>query len=483
MPTKKRFKYKMIITRFAPSPTGSMHIGSLRTALFSWVHAKQNNGIFLLRIDDTDKDRSSSTNIKHIFEGLNWMGIQSDRDPYYQSHNFDYYNIFINKLLEENSAYKCYCSTNRLNQLRFDQVSKGKKPKYDGCCRNKVITSDLPSTNFVVRFKNPSSGQVLWNDLVKGQMIFNNDELDDLIIKRSDGSPTYNFCCVLDDIRMKITHIIRGDDHISNTPRQINLYRSLNSKPPSFAHLPMILDKKGKKMSKRRENLDIIHYRNEGYLPESLVNCLMRLGWSYGNQELFNMQDILNTFDVKKVRSSPAIFDSEKLDWISHFHMNSLPFNKLKKKLLQYARDFNINYVYADNDSLTSVMSKRSKNFKDFFSNIACLYRKPQAFDISFLEIHGSEKVLLILENLSYLLKSISLESWQDDKLLKDTIFSLSEQLLVKKSTIGGTLRIALTGSKSSPDIALVLKTIGKKEVVSRIKAATTKVKHIVLES
>jgi len=209
----------------------------------------------------------------------------------------------------------------------------------------------------------------------------------------------------------------------------------------------------------------------------------MRLGWSYGNQELFNMQDILNTFDVKKVRSSPAIFDSEKLDWISHFHMNSLPFNKLKKKLLQYARDFNINYVYADNDSLTSVMSKRSKNFKDFFSNIACLYRKPQAFDISFLEIHGSEKVLLILENLSYLLKSISLESWQDDKLLKDTIFSLSEQLLVKKSTIGGTLRIALTGSKSSPDIALVLKTIGKKEVVSRIKAATTKVKHIVLES
>lgn len=322
----------MIVTRFAPSPTGALHIGGARTALFSWAFAKKNKGKFILRIEDTDLERSSQESVESIIDSMNWLGLIADEGPIYQTHRMNRYKELINQLLHKNLAYYCYCSKNELDEMRENQKLNGLKAKYDRRCLNHLqIRVDVKP---VVRFKNPQSGFVSWNDMIKGKIEINNEELDDLIIARSDGSPTYNFCVVVDDFDMGIIHVIRGDDHVNNTPRQINILSALNAKLPTYAHIPMILRQDGAKMSKRTDAVSVMEYKKLGIMPEALLNYLSRLCWGYKDKEVFNMQEFINLFELNDVSSSPARFDIKKLLWVNSCHIKSTELSKLKNLVL-----------------------------------------------------------------------------------------------------------------------------------------------------
>ena len=301
----------MIRTRFAPSPTGVLHLGSVRTALFNWLYAHHKKGICILRIEDTDKERSTEENVQAILDGMEWLGIKSDNDPIYQSEKWDRYQEVADQWLNSGDAYHCYCSKDELNDLRKEQIARGEKARYDGRCRD--LRKPLSDRDPVIRFKNPLDGEVAVNDRVHGKVVFQNSELDDLIIVRSDGTPTYNFTVVVDDSDMKITHVIRGDDHLNNTPRQMNMLQVLGVSPPQYAHLPMILGEDGTKLSKRHGAIDIRDYRDKGYLPEAMLNYLIRLGWSHGNQEIFSLEEMTDFFDLSKLTSSASIFNPGKL--------------------------------------------------------------------------------------------------------------------------------------------------------------------------
>ena len=295
-------------TRFAPSPTGFLHIGGLRTALFCWLYARRHGGRFILRIEDTDLERSTDEAIQQILDGLEWAGLAHDEGPFYQTRRFGRYREVIEAMLQEGSAYRCYCTKEELDQLRAAQLARGEKPRYDGRWRER--TDSRPGVQPVIRFKNPLDGEVVVEDVVHGRVVFQNRELDDLIIARSDGSPTYNFCVVVDDMDMDITHVIRGDDHLNNTPRQQNMLEALGRRPPVYAHLPMILGADGAKLSKRHGAVSVLQYRDEGYLPEALLNYLVRLGWSHGDQEIFSLDEMRRAFDIADVNKSAAAFNA-----------------------------------------------------------------------------------------------------------------------------------------------------------------------------
>jgi glutamyl-tRNA synthetase len=310
-----------IVTRFAPSPTGYLHIGGIRTALFSWAYAKKNNGKFILRIEDTDVERSTPEAVEIIKNGMNWLKLHHDGEIIFQTQRFDRYKELIQALLDQGDAYYCYTSKAELDQLRELQVSQAIKPKYDGRWRpeeNKNLPDIPDNVQPVIRFKTPKNGEVNWKDLVKGEVVIKNEELDDLIIARSDGTPTYNFCVVVDDWDMKVTHVIRGDDHVNNTPRQINLLKALNAPIPQYAHLSMILAADGQKLSKRHGAASVMQYKEDGYLPEAVTNYLARLGWSHGDDEIFSTSELAEWFDFDHITSSAAQFDQEKLDWINY---------------------------------------------------------------------------------------------------------------------------------------------------------------------
>lgn len=331
----------MIRTRFAPSPTGVLHIGSVRTALFCWLYAKHNDGQFILRIEDTDRERSTEENVQAILESMEWLGLNADEGPIFQSDRFDRYHEVANQLYETGKAYRCYCTKEELDALRKSQKEKGEKMRYDGRYR------DLPpkknNDNYVLRFKNPLNGSVVVNDIVKGEVEFNNDELDDLIIIRSDGSPTYNFTVVVDDMDMNISHVIRGDDHLNNTPRQINIYEALGASPPEFAHIPMTLGEDGSKLSKRHGAMDIREYREQGYTPAALLNFMARLGWSHGDQEEFTINEMISLFDVKDISKSASTFSAEKLTWLNHQHITKSNEEELIALLLYQMKSLGIN--------------------------------------------------------------------------------------------------------------------------------------------
>ena len=299
-------------TRFAPSPTGSLHIGGIRTALFSWLYARHHQGKFILRIEDTDRERSTDEAIQIILEGMDWLGLDYDEGPFYQTQRFDRYKEIIDRLLAQGQAYYCNCSRERLEEIRHAAMSRGEKPRYDGHCRNLELGPE-ESGNQVIRFKNPESGTVVVDDRVQGQVVFDNAEMDDLIIMRSDGSPTYNLTVVVDDMDMKISHVIRGDDHLNNTPRQINILKALDADIPQYAHIPMILGPDGKKLSKRDGAASVLQYREEGYLPAALLNYFVRLGWSHGDQEVFSIEEMIDAFDIDEVNKSAASSHPEKL--------------------------------------------------------------------------------------------------------------------------------------------------------------------------
>ena len=308
-----------IRTRFAPSPTGVLHLGSVRTALFCWLYARRHGGQFVLRIEDTDRERSTEENVQAILEGMDWLGLTPDEGPYFQSERLDRYQGVADQWLAEGKAYHCYCTREELDALRAAQMERGEKTRYDGRCRDRqsVPTGGTP----VVRFRNPDDGEVIVEDHVRGRVTFQNAELDDLIIIRSDGTPTYNFSVVVDDFDMKISHVIRGDDHLNNTPRQMNLLAALGVDPPDYAHLPMILGHDGAKLSKRHGAVDIREYRSQGYLPLTMLNYLVRLGWSHGNQELFSLKEMIRLFDLEDVNQSASSFNPEKLTWLNQQHI------------------------------------------------------------------------------------------------------------------------------------------------------------------
>src|SRR5579862_8179444 len=314
-------------TRFAPSPTGFLHIGGLRTALFCWLYARRQGGQFVLRIEDTDVERSTEAAIQQILDGMEWAGLEHDEGPFYQTRRFARYQEVIEELLASGHAYRCYCTKEELAQLRASQVARGEKPRYDGRWRDR--TDSRAGVPPVVRFKNPLTGAVVVDDVVHGRVVFQNAELDDLIIARSDGTPTYNFCVVVDDMDMRITHVIRGDDHLNNTPRQMNMLLALGYRPPVYAHLPMILGPDGAKLSKRHGAVSVLQYRDDGFLPEAVLNYLARLGWSHGDQEYFSIEEMVKLFDIADVNKYASAFNVEKLSWLNQQHMMRAPASRI----------------------------------------------------------------------------------------------------------------------------------------------------------
>ena len=321
-------------TRFAPSPTGFLHVGGVRTALFAWLYAKKHNGEFVLRIEDTDRERSTDASVQAILQGMEWLGLDYDEGPFYQTERLERYKEIINSLLESNHAYRCYCSKERLDALREAQMQAKEKPKYDACCRDK----ELPARNedYVVRFRNPQAGVVEFEDNVYGTITVANAELDDLIIQKSDGMPTYNSAVVVDDMDMNITDVIRGDDHINNTPRQINLYKALGAAIPKFSHLPMILGEDGKRLSKRHGAVNVMEFKSDGYLSHALLNYLVRLGWSNGDQEIFSRQEMISQFDLKHVSKGGSSFSFEKLNWLNQHYLKEASITELAQEILPF---------------------------------------------------------------------------------------------------------------------------------------------------
>ncbi|EGK35356.1 glutamyl-tRNA synthetase [Shigella flexneri K-227] len=370
-----------IKTRFAPSPTGYLHVGGARTALYSWLFARNHGGEFVLRIEDTDLERSTPEAIEAIMDGMNWLSLEWDEGPYYQTKRFDRYNAVIDQMLEEGTAYKCYCSKERLEALREEQMAKGEKPRYDGRCRHshEHHADDEPC---VVRFANPQEGSVVFDDQIRGPIEFSNQELDDLIIRRTDGSPTYNFCVVVDDWDMEITHVIRGEDHINNTPRQINILKALKALVPVYAHVSMINGDDGKKLSKRHGAVSVMQYRDDGYLPEALLNYLVRLGWSHGDQEIFTREEMIKYFTLNAVSKSASAFNTDKLLWLNHHYINALPPEYVATHLQWHIEQENIDTRNGPQlADLVKLLGERCKTLKEMAQSCRYFYEDFAEFD------------------------------------------------------------------------------------------------------
>jgi len=454
-----------IKTRFAPSPTGYLHVGGVRTALYCWLYAKKNNGKYILRIEDTDKERSTKEAVKIILDGLNWLGLKEDEGPYYQTERFERYHEIIEMWLKDHMAYRCYCSKERLDKLREAQIANKEKPRYDGHCRNQI--PDDPSAPHVIRFKNPEGGDVVVDDLILGQVVFQNKELDDLIIRRTDGTPTYNFTVVVDDYDMAITHVIRGNDHLNNTPRQINMLKALGYAPPKYAHLPMILGDDGKRLSKRHGAVSVLQFKEMGILPEALLNYLVRLGWSHGDQEIFSLDEMIQYFDLKDVNKAPCAFDNEKLLWLNQHYIKTLPADRVAKELTWQFDRLGINYL--DGPDLADVvvaMRDRSKTLAEmaaqsqfFFDEILT---SDEAARIKHLTPDKLEPLKLLIEELN------ALTSWTKEP-IKAAIVAVGKVLGLKLGKYGPAIRVAVTGSTQSPSLDVTLETLGREKTIKRL--------------
>ncbi|ABF13944.1 glutamate--tRNA ligase [Candidatus Palibaumannia cicadellinicola] len=458
-----------IKTRFAPSPTGDLHVGSVRTALYSWLFARKNGGEFILRIEDTDIERSTQQAINAIIDSMKWLKIDWDQGPYFQTQNLDRYKEVINQLLKNGSAYKCYCSKKRLEELRNHQIINGKKPRYDGYCRNFDQTK-IKNQPCVVRFRNPQQGYVIFNDLIRGKIKYNNQELDDLIICRTEGIPTYNFCVIIDDLDMKITHVIRGEDHLNNTPRQINILKAIGARVPEYAHLSMIIGHDGKKLSKRHSAVGVMQYRDQGFLPEALLNYLLRLGWSYGNQEIFSLDEMKKLFSLNTVKKSASLFDQQKLLWYNHFYIKTLSTDYIAQHLLFHLKQMGINpYMGPALADIVTLFRTRCKTIKDMASSCLYFYKDFEQFDhqaaIVYLKPVATKKLQTVQAKLTNQ-TNWTLESIQD--ILQQT----AHELKVSMEAISMPLRVAVTGTSQSPAIDRIIHVIGKSRSLKRIDMA-----------
>ena len=451
-------------SRFAPSPTGYLHIGGARTALFAWLWAKKTSSKFVLRIEDTDKERSTQASVDAILEGMEWLGLDYDEGPIYQSDRTDRYNEVINVLLANGKAYYCDCSKDRLEQMRESQIANKEKPKYDGCCRQKSLN------NGVIRFLNPDEGSVIFNDFVKGEVSIANFELDDLIISRSDGTPTYNLTVVVDDHDMQIDCVIRGDDHINNTPKQINLYEALGWDVPKFAHVPMILGSDGSRLSKRHGALNLLSYRDDGFLPEALLNYLVRLGWSNGDQEIFSIGEMIELFELENINNSPASFNQEKLDWMNQSYIKTTSLSNLIQHLSWHLDRLNINLDNGPSiNDLVKFLRERSKSLVDMAQSCVMFYTDFDGFDEAQANKTFKVNSKEVLEDLVDRLSVIN--DWNAEN-IHYVIESICEARSIGFGKVGQPFRLALSGDGKSGSIDISAQFVGKERTLSRLKMA-----------
>ena len=451
-------------SRFAPSPTGFLHIGGARTALFAWLWAKKNESNFVLRIEDTDKERSTQASVDAILEGLDWLGLDYDEGPFYQSDRFDRYNEVINELVSKGQAYYCDCSKERLESMRESQIANKEKPKYDGCCRKKSLK------NGVIRFLNPDEGHVSFHDYVKGEVSISNSELDDLIILRSDGTPTYNLTVVVDDHDMQIDCVIRGDDHINNTPKQINLYEAMGWNVPKFAHVPMILGSDGSRLSKRHGALNLLSYRDEGFLPDALLNYLVRLGWSNGDQEIFSIEEMIKLFELKNINNSPASFNQEKLEWMNQNYIKTTSLDNLIGHLSFHLEKLNINLDNGPEiNQLIEFLRERSKSLADLAHSCIMFYKDFEAFDEAQANKTFKAESKEVLQDLVSQLSRVN--DWNSNN-IHSVIELICEERNIGFGKVGQPFRLALSGDGKAGSIDKSAQFVGKERTLSRLEMA-----------
>ncbi|TAK73023.1 MAG: glutamate--tRNA ligase [Gammaproteobacteria bacterium] len=452
----------MVRTRFAPSPTGYLHIGGARTALYCWLYARKTKGTFILRIEDTDLERSTQESVQAILDGMAWLNLDYDEGPFYQTKRFDRYHDVIQQMLAEGKAYRCYCSKERLEALREAQMAKKEKPRYDGLCRHRAETGE---GSFCVRFKNPTEGVVEFDDLVRGKLTFANTELDDLIIARTDGTPTYNFTVVVDDLDMKITHVIRGDDHINNTPRQINILRALGGTPPLYAHLPMILGSDGKRLSKRHGAVGVMQYREEGFLPEALLNYLVRLGWSHGDQEIFSLDELIQYFEIEDINRAPAAFNPEKLLWLNQHYIKTSDPAHVAKELVWHMDKLGIDT--SNGPALVDVIraqGERTKTLREMAERSRYFYDDVVLGEET--KVHFPAELMPALSMVRDRLAA--LPEWTKEA-IHEALVSTAEAQGLKLGKIAPAVRVAMTGGTVSPPIDVTILLIGRDRVIERL--------------
>jgi glutamyl-tRNA synthetase len=456
-------------TRFAPSPTGYLHIGGARTALFSWLYARKHGGQFVLRIEDTDLERSTEESVNAILEGMTWLGLEYDEGPFYQTKRFDRYAVIIQQLQDTGHAYKCYCSKERLEKLRENQMANKEKPRYDGHCRDGA-TPPCADAPYVIRFRNPQEGEVVVDDLIRGRVVFQNTELDDLIIARSDGTPTYNLTVVVDDADMDITHVIRGDDHLNNTPRQINILRALGVAPPIYSHVPMILGADGKRLSKRHGAVSVMQYREEGFLPEALLNYLVRLGWSHGDQEVFSIDQMIELFDIKDVNKSASSFNPDKLLWLSqHYIKDSDPLH-VARHLSYHLGRINIDPAPApDLSEVVKAQRERAKTLVEMATNSTFFYQDFEQYDEKAAQKNLMPATRPALAQLRERFAAIT--DWQPE-IIHQAVIDTAEVLGEKLGKVAQPLRVAMSGGTVSPPIDITVHLIGRDRALARLDKA-----------
>ena len=464
-----------ITTRFAPSPTGYLHVGGARTALLSWLYARKHGGKFILRIEDTDLERSTQESVDAILEGMAWLGLDYDEGPFYQTHHFDRYKEIIQQLLAQGDAYYCYCSKEELEQLRTDQMANKEKPRYNGKCS--ASGPLLQDSEPVIRFRNPTDGVVVIHDLVKGDITVANKELDDLIIARADGTPTYNLTVVVDDMDMKVTHVIRGDDHINNTPRQINILNALKVKLPEYAHLPMILGPDGARLSKRHGAVSVMQFRDEGYLPDALLNYLVRLGWSHGDQEIFSVDEMVGFFELYDVNVSASIFNMEKLLWLNHqYIMNGDPAH-VARHLSWHMGQLGIDPSDGpDLIDVVKVQRERSKTLVEMAASSVYFYKEFDSYEEKAVKKNftlGSDQVLVRLRD-----ELVALTAWTAQE-IHQIIVNLAEVLGLNMGKVAQPLRVAICGSGVSPAIDVTLTLVGREKTLARIDRAINYIRSL----
>lgn len=456
-------------TRFAPSPTGFLHLGGARTALYSWAYARHHKGTFVLRIEDTDVERSTDEAVQAIIDGMQWLGLQHDEGPFYQMKRMDRYREVIGQMLKDGTAYYCYCSPKELDAMRERQKAAGEIPRYDGTWRpepGKVLPPVPEGVNPVVRFRNPLDGVVTWHDRVKGDISIANSQLDDLIIARSDGTPTYNFCVVIDDWDMGITHVIRGDDHVNNTPRQINMLKALNAPVPEYAHLPMILGDDGEKLSKRHGAVSVMEYPAAGYLPEAMLNYLARLGWSHGDDEIFSMEQFCEWFDFDHLSSSASQFNTEKLNWLNNHYIREADNARLeamvRPQLEKLGVDLSTGPALQD---VIGLMKDRASTVNELASSCLIFYGNPDP-DPEVLKEHLTDASREALKEYASNIETID---WNRDA-LKAMMKGILKQRKMKMPQVAMPLRLLLTGELHTPSIDAVVCLFGRETVLSRLK-------------
>ncbi|UJB30365.1 glutamate--tRNA ligase [Chromobacterium sp. Beijing] len=460
----------MIRTRFAPSPTGYLHIGGVRTALFSWAYARKNDGVFVLRIEDTDLERSTPESVKAILDGMHWVGLDYDEGPFYQTHRFDRYKDVIRQLLDSGHAYLCYCSKEELEAMRAEQEARGEKPRYDRRWRpevGKTLPAVPADVTPVVRFKTPLDGVVAWDDAVKGRIEIANQELDDLIIARPDGSPTYNFCVVVDDWDMQITHVIRGDDHVNNTPRQINILKALNAPLPVYGHLPMILNEDGQKMSKRRDAVSVVDYADKGILPEALLNYLARLGWGHGDDEFFSMEQFVEWFSLEAVSASASRFNHEKFMWLNAQHIKSADNGRLAGLIAPRLAAAGVELAGGPAiEEVIALVKERVQDLNALALEVDYFYRKREAAAAD-VDKHLSGDSVARMGRFAD--KLAALDAWSAEG-IHELFKPFCAEEGIKMGQLGMPLRVLVCGTTQTPSVDAVLALIGKDEVLRRLR-------------